>query len=347
MGGQGLLRKSLCAALLGLVGMAGLTAETGPSAAGGTASGTAPALSAPAPEQREAGGLAGSRWRLVKIMSMDDSVELPIDPDRYILAFGVDRTVSIVADCNRGSGTWVYQQPSGLRFEALPGASDSCSPGSLSRSFLTQLPWVRSYVMNNGHLFLATMADGSIIEFEPAPEAEPVAIVLGRAIRTVDPAAVQDAVLSTLFSQYAEAHQLSAAEAEIDVFVRTLQRGMEADGLTAADDLSPEEMLEASRMQRDFARAIIQQWKVNRALYDQYGGRIIYQQLGPEPLDAYREFLEDKRREGAFEIRDPEIATAFWRYFTDESIHSFYQPGDQAGAKALRTPPWEQLERAE
>jgi len=26
--------------------------------------------------------------------------------------------------------------------------------------------WVRSYVLEGGHLFLATMADGSIIEFE-------------------------------------------------------------------------------------------------------------------------------------------------------------------------------------
>jgi hypothetical protein len=29
---------------------------------------------------------------------------------------------------------------------------------------------VRSYVMKDGHLFLATMADGSIIEFEPVSD---------------------------------------------------------------------------------------------------------------------------------------------------------------------------------
>jgi hypothetical protein len=33
-----------------------------------------------------------------------------------------------------------------------------------------QFQWVRSYVLENGNLFLATMADGSIIEFEPLPE---------------------------------------------------------------------------------------------------------------------------------------------------------------------------------
>ena len=100
-------------------------------------------------------------------------------------------------------------------------------------------------------------------------------------------------------------------------------------------------------MQRGFARSIIEQWKVNRALYEQYGGRTIFQQLGPEPLDAYRAFLEEKRREGAFEINDPELVAEFWRYFTDDSIHSFYQPDDPSGARALATPPWVQLEPPE
>ncbi len=330
--------------LLGLTGVVGQASEATPPV---SASATAPAFSAAASGQRESGGLAGSRWRLVKIMSMDDSVEQPDDPDRYTLEFGVDRTVAIVADCNRGSGTWVYEQPSQLRFNSLPGAGDSCRPGSISQSLLAQLPWVRSFVMKDSHLFLATMADGSIIEFEPAPDAEPAATVLGEAIRTADPAAVQDAVLSALFSQYAREQRLAVEDAEIDAFVMKLRRGMEAEGLTAADDLSPGEMVEANRMQREFARAIIQQWKVNRALYEQYGGRIIFQQLGPEPLDAYREFLEEKRREGAFEINDPELVAEFWRYFTDDSIHSFYRPGDPSGARALATPPWTQLEPPE
>jgi hypothetical protein len=33
-----------------------------------------------------------------------------------------------------------------------------------------QSPRVRSYVLRDGHLFLATMADGAILEFRPAGE---------------------------------------------------------------------------------------------------------------------------------------------------------------------------------
>ena len=42
-----------------------------------------------------------------------------------------------------------------------------CAEGSIHRKYVSQFQWVRSYVLENGHLFLATMADGSIIEFEP------------------------------------------------------------------------------------------------------------------------------------------------------------------------------------
>lgn len=95
-------------------------------------------------------------------------------------------------------------------------------------------------------------------------------------------------------------------------------------------------------MRRAMAGGIIRQWKINKALYDQYGGRIIYQQLGPEPLDAYRAFLRQRAADGAFAIRDPAIETSFWRYFTDDSIHDFMTPGGADAARAFTIPPWEQ-----
>jgi para-nitrobenzyl esterase len=43
-----------------------------------------------------------------------------------------------------------------------------CPPGSLHDQWLKQWPYIRSYVMQDGHLFLSLMADGGIYEFEPA-----------------------------------------------------------------------------------------------------------------------------------------------------------------------------------
>ena len=112
--------------------------------------------------------LAGTTWRLVKIMGMDDSVAEPEDRSLYTLEFGTDGQASLLADCNRGTGSWTFESGPQLRFGPIAATMAMCPPGSLADKYLAEFQWVRSYVMNDGHLFLATMADGSIIEFEPS-----------------------------------------------------------------------------------------------------------------------------------------------------------------------------------
>ncbi len=139
------------------------------------AAATADTQPAPAaePEQQAvedaASELAGTSWRLVKIMGMDDSVDEPEDRSLYTLAFGADGRAAMRADCNRGTGAWTSDAPPHLTFGPIASTKAMCPPESLSDKYLAQFGWVRSYVMKDGNLFLATMADGSIIEFEPAP----------------------------------------------------------------------------------------------------------------------------------------------------------------------------------
>lgn len=111
--------------------------------------------------------LGDTSWRLVKIMSMDDTTYVPDDPSLYTLMFGVDGSVSLLADCNRGTGTWTSESDSQLQFGPIAATMAMCPPGSLHDRYMAQFAWVRSYTMSDGHLFLATMADGAIIEFEP------------------------------------------------------------------------------------------------------------------------------------------------------------------------------------
>jgi hypothetical protein len=84
-------------------------------------------------------------------------------------------------------------------------------------------------------------------------------------------------------------------------------------------------------METTMATDFIRRWKINKALHEQYGGRIIYQQLGPEP-----------QAEGAFAVNDPALADAFWNYFTNESIHDFMEPSGADAKNAFSAPPWEQ-----
>jgi heat shock protein HslJ len=286
--------------------------------------------------------LTGTSWQLVKIMSMDDRVDVPDDRSKYTLELPADGKAAMQADCNQGTGSWTSASAGQLQFGPVAATRALCPPGSLSEKYLAQFEWVRSYVMKNGHLFLATMADGSIIEFTPANGTPLVATVLGEDLRTADAAHMQEVILTRLFDRYAADQGIKVEAVEIDAFVENMRRGMAAKGLTAEKDLKPEEVAEVDAMRRRMGRAIIRQWKINRALYGQFGGRIIYQQLGPEPLDAYRQFLEQHQHDGAFTIHDQAVEDQFWQYFTDDSIHDFMKRGSADETKAFTAPPWAQ-----
>ena len=287
-----------------------------------------------------AGELDGSAWRLLNIASMDDTVLMPDDPAKYTLLFGADGAASMLADCNRGNATWTSKGAGQLEFGPVATTRAMCPPESLSDKYLAQFEWVRSYLTKDGHLFLATMADGSIIEFEPLPPV--VATVLGEEIRSNDASETQSAILTRLFDRYAAERGIKVEEAELNAYLEDMRRGMAAEGLTADADISPEEKLQVNAMRRDTGAALIRQWKINKSLYATYGGRIIYQQLGPEPLDAYRLYLQERQKAGDFRINEPAMADAFWQYFTDDSKHDFMEKGSADEARAFVTPPWEQ-----
>jgi len=117
--------------------------------------------------------LGGTSWRLVQIMSMDDTTHTPDDPSLYTLEFLDDGSMRVKADCNMGTGSWTSASPGQLEFGIIAATQAQCAPGSLHDAYMAQFQWVRSYTMKDGHLFLATMADGSIIEFEPASATQP------------------------------------------------------------------------------------------------------------------------------------------------------------------------------
>jgi hypothetical protein len=165
--------------------------------------------------------------------------------------------------------------------------------------------------------------------------------VLGEPVAETDPTVVQETIITRLLEQYAREQGIRAEPAETDALQAKMHADMAASGLATEGDLTPEEKAEVDAMRLEMARDIIRQWKINKALYEQYGGRIIRQQLGPEPIDAYREFLRQREADGAFAIRDQALARSFWRYFTDDSMHDFMTAGGADEAQAFTTPPWE------
>jgi heat shock protein HslJ len=120
-------------------------------------------------------GLAGTSWRLVKFEGGDGLTLRPDDSSKYTIAFGTDGRLNARIDCNRGRGTWTSSGPPQLEFGPLALTRAMCPPGSLHDRLVKHWPYVRSYVMKDGHLFVSLMADGGIYEFELASQEEQAA----------------------------------------------------------------------------------------------------------------------------------------------------------------------------
>ena len=56
----------------------------------------------------------------------------------------------------------------------------------------------------------------------------------------------------------------------------------------------------------------IREWKIYKALYEKYGGRVIFQQLGCNPIGAIEAFAREQQKNGNLKIFDPKYAEQFW-----------------------------------
>ncbi len=73
---------------------------------------------------------------------------------------------------------------------------------------------------------------------------------------------------------------------------------------------------EPTAQEKEVARSLIMSWKLDKILYKQYGGRVVAGQQSPySPVGAYKAFLQDKQKEGLFEIYDKKMQNKFWTVF--------------------------------
>jgi heat shock protein HslJ len=118
--------------------------------------------------------LVGTTWELVAIQSMDDAqgrTGIP-SPDHFTVTLEEGGRASFRLDCNRGSAGW-ESTPSadgatgGLRFGAIATTRAMCPPPHLDVRIVRDLEFVRSYLLEDGKLFMSLMADGGIYEWRP------------------------------------------------------------------------------------------------------------------------------------------------------------------------------------
>ncbi len=90
-----------------------------------------------------------------------------------------------------------------------------------------------------------------------------------------------------------------------------------------------------------FALFVLQNWKLQRHLYDEYGGgRILWQQAGLEAFDATRRWLESLEEAGKFRITDPTLRSAFYEYWTTQKHGAFLTDDEARIRKEFLEPEW-------
>jgi heat shock protein HslJ len=127
----------------------------------------------PPPEAPASMMLGGTSWQLVEFEGGDGTTLTPDERGKYTISFSTDGQLTARLDCNRGLGTWTSGGQSHLEFGPLSVTRAACPQGSLHDQIVEQWPYIRSYVIRDGHLFLALMADGGIYEFEPVNKVNP------------------------------------------------------------------------------------------------------------------------------------------------------------------------------
>ncbi len=205
-----------------------------------------------------------------------------------------------------------------------------------------------------------------------------IAVVLIKKITAKEKDELNGMIFSALLQQYAKENQIEPTDEELDAYVQRTEEKekqlyvkfeRDRDGLkkeinsTSLPDRERKEkqsqlatiesilksirdmkektkgMEEQMRpMKRQMAQQFVESWKINKALYEKYGGRVIFQQAGVEPLDAYRDFLREQEKKGTFQILDKQYEPGFWRYFTNDAMHTFCKKDE--GAKFINTPWW-------
>lgn len=143
-----------------------------------------------------------------------------------------------------------------------------------------------------------------------------------------------------ILAEFSKTYDVEPNDREIDDLLKAI-------GLTSAEaversranaQLSTEQLEEGVR---GVARHYVRSWKINKVLYKEYGGRVIFQQLNPfEPVDAYRKLLEAHRDKGDFTIYDKRLRDKFWSYYLE--VHGFPIPEEELD---FSRPWWSKIQR--
>lgn len=184
-------------------------------------------------------------------------------------------------------------------------------------------------------------------------------------------------VQTRLMDAYAKRFRLEPTEAELQPLLRAMQgipkdveesmkqvrqrkaaeirKKLEAPGLDPAERerltaelanwerVPPNRDAEILEGNRKMMSALVQNWKVQRSLYQRHGGKVLLSSFGFHvAIDAMQRFLREEEKRRSFEVFDPDLRAAFWKAVAEETWADGIVTGRSAD-EVFATPPWQQV----
>jgi heat shock protein HslJ len=103
-------------------------------------------------------------WLWESLVTPVETVK-PDRPEQYTVRFERSGRVAVVADCNRGGGTYTVSAGRRIMLGPMALTRAACPPGSLSDRFVRDVGRVSSYFVRDGALFLEMPVDSGTLRF--------------------------------------------------------------------------------------------------------------------------------------------------------------------------------------
>lgn len=115
-----------------------------------------------------------------------------------------------------------------------------------------------------------------------------------------------ETIVEAVLAHYAETQDISASSELVEKFKTRFAEDFSENPPNATEPVSLEEV----------AVKQVERWLIDKALYADFGGVVIFQQNNPQmPVGAYEQLLKQYQKQGHFAILDDSYSAVFWEAF--------------------------------
>ncbi len=116
--------------------------------------------------------------------------------------------------------------------------------------------------------------------------------------------ALADKIIQAVIDDYAAKRRIEVDEALVEKFKSRFAASLNSPSMSDDEQQSADQI--ATRQ--------VRRWQIDKALYEEFGGTVVFQQSNPQmPAGAYEVLLKQYEQQGAFTIHDDRYQAVFWK----------------------------------